>query len=298
VFRNIEIIINPASGNDEPILNRLNDTIKDYDVKWHVCVTQPDYGAGQLAADALERGVDLIAVYGGDGTVHDAAAPLIGGSVPLCILPGGTGNALAGQLGIPRGLPEALKLALDGSPNILTIDTALINGDPFILNAGTGLYGSLVNVADRDMKSQYGWIAYILSGLQSLTQPENVTYTLTLDGERVEQEAVACLVTNVRSFGVLGLSLPNMVLIDDGLLDCFLIDASLRSALTSLGSLAGNQQAIEALSHWQFRELKIEAETPQGIYVDGEENAIAETPAVLSVVPASLKVIVPPDEAE
>lgn len=294
MFKNIEIIINPASGNDEPILNVLNDVlVKQEGLKWHISVTQPAYGAEECAREALERGVDLIVAYGGDGTQHQVAPVLIGQSVPLCILRGGTGNVLATQLEIPMGLAEAFQLILGENPKIMAIDTCLINDKPFLLNAGTELYGNLVNAADREMKEKYGWLAYLMGGLQSLFKPESAHYKLTIDGETVEQDAIACLVTNVRSLGVMGLSLPAEVAIDDGLLDCFLIEASLKSTLASLGSVTGLGLNADGLHHWQFKEMKIEADPVQGLFVDGEEEAIDHTPLTIRVNPRSLKVLIP-----
>src|SRR5690606_33636656 len=97
-FKHIQVIINPAAGNNEPILNTLNDVFSQYDVFWDVSLTHKAGDGEQLARQAVENGADLVGAYGGDGTVGEVARGLIGSEVPLAVLPGGTGNSLAVSL--------------------------------------------------------------------------------------------------------------------------------------------------------------------------------------------------------
>lgn len=302
-FQRMHFIINPASGTRQPILHTINAALQETNVQWGIDITQPEKGAEHYVKQALDAGTDVIAVYGGDGTLHEAARALVGSPIPLCILPGGTSNALAKQLRIPHNLAEALKLALVPQPTVRAMDTCRIDDQPFVLNAGSDVYGQILSAADRTLKNQYGWLAYVVSSMVSsirtVAQPQITHYRLTVDGEPVEQDAIACLVANVSSLGIPGLSISRNVSIDDGVLDVFLLDVSLQSILGGLGSLSGIEQLAEGLHHWQVRDaVHIEADPVQQFYVDGEQTPLAETPATIRIVPRSLRVVVPDTDGQ
>lgn len=109
-FKKLHFIINPASGQPQPVLSTINRVLREHEVEWTVSVTQKDGHGRQLAQDALQTGIDLLAVYGGDGTIKDVINGLIGSAMPLLVLPGGTGNALVYDLDIPTDLDKALAL--------------------------------------------------------------------------------------------------------------------------------------------------------------------------------------------
>ena len=101
-FRRVHVVINPASGKDQPILNTLNDVFRQYGVEWDVSITHKYGDATVQAKAAIARGVDLVVGYGGDGTQHELANAVIGTPIPMAVLPGGTGNGFARELGIPK----------------------------------------------------------------------------------------------------------------------------------------------------------------------------------------------------
>ena len=115
-YRRVHVIVNPASGGDEPILNVLNDVFRQYEVDWDVSVTHQYGDAAAQARRAVEDGVDLVAGYGGDGTQHEIANALVEAAVgtgrrtPMGILPGGTGNGFAREMGVPSTLREATEV--------------------------------------------------------------------------------------------------------------------------------------------------------------------------------------------
>ena len=109
-YSKVHVIINPASGPNRPILNTLNDVFRKYDVDWDVSITKRYGDATGQAKDAIARGVDLVVGYGGDGTQHELANAVIGTGTPMGILPGGTGNGFAREMGIPKDLAEAVEL--------------------------------------------------------------------------------------------------------------------------------------------------------------------------------------------
>lgn len=132
----VQIIINPASGMGHPVLRTLNKAFGN-DVEWDVSVTHKRGDAHRFAEAAVAAGADIIAVYGGDGTVTEVANVLAGGDVPLAILPGGTGNAVARMLGIPMELEQSAAL-LRQNHQLRTIDLGHINKHTFMLRADIG----------------------------------------------------------------------------------------------------------------------------------------------------------------
>src|SRR5262245_11092839 len=112
MYRRIHVIVNPAAGQGRPVLGILNSIFQSAGVE--VFTTEKAGDARRLAAQAAQAGVDAVAVYGGDGTLMEAASGLVGTAVPVAILPGGTGNVGAFELGIPGDLTAAASLLLDG----------------------------------------------------------------------------------------------------------------------------------------------------------------------------------------
>ena len=92
-IQHVEVIVNPASGKNRPILNTLNDIFRQYDIQWNISITHQEGDGERLAQQALEKNPDLVMVYGGDGTVMEVVNGIGDSDTPLVILPGGTGNA-------------------------------------------------------------------------------------------------------------------------------------------------------------------------------------------------------------
>jgi diacylglycerol kinase family enzyme len=109
-YQHIRVIVNPAAGQNEPILNTLNEVFHRHELEWDVRITLGPGDATRLAREAVANGVDLVAGYGGDGTQMEIANGVMGSNTPMAILPGGTGNAMTFELKIPRNLKQAAEL--------------------------------------------------------------------------------------------------------------------------------------------------------------------------------------------
>ncbi|MFF3611637.1 diacylglycerol kinase family protein [Streptomyces sp. NPDC002580] len=187
--------------------------------------TADDPGAGQ-AARALREGAALVVVCGGDGTVREVADALAGSDVPLAVVPCGTGNLLARNLGLPLSPTAALDAALRGSPHRL--DLGSVEGDGmaatrFVAMAGAGLDAAMLEHTDARAKSALGWPAYVLAGLGTLRTPR-MRVTIRLDGSPAfRRTARMVLVANVASVQG-GVTLLPGARPDDGLLDLLVLD--------------------------------------------------------------------------
>ncbi len=293
-INNVFVIINPASGQDRPLLGTLNRAFNARGINWDVGLTKKAGDALRLAREAVLAGADAVAVYGGDGTVMEAASGLSGSGVPLAIFPGGTANVMSIELGIPSDLEQAVALVSGDARRIRTIDMGRVRGSVmneqmFLLRLSIGYFARMTEGAARENKNRMGVLAYAFSALNALPQAEMVRFRVEIDGEVVESEGVTCIVANSGALGVPGLTFSRQVSIDDGLLDVVVMrNADLLEVAKVLGnSLSG----LENLPHWQGREITLHADPVQPIECDGE--MIDPTPITVSIVPQALQVIVP-----
>lgn len=286
------VIVNPAAGQGGPNLKQLNKLFQKAGWDWNMEITQT-YGDGRRAAlRAVSRGFNVVAAYGGDGTVKDVASGLAGTDVPLAILPGGTGNSVALELGIPFILSEAYKLIVQDPPNIRRIDVGWANGNAFLLRLGIGFEALAVQAADRQAKDRWGVLAYAIGTLAALNRSQISSYRIQVDEQIVATEGLACTIANAATTGIPGLVLSPSVRLDDGLLDLFLIRKGDLAEFTSLAaSLVSPQLAPSPLLHWSGRALTIQADPPQSVETDGD--VITQTPVNVTVQEQALSVIVP-----
>ncbi|HXV97367.1 MAG TPA: diacylglycerol kinase family protein, partial [Anaerolineae bacterium] len=168
--KRVHVIINPAAGQDQPLLGKLNSVFQPAGIDWDVFITKKAGDARHLAQEALAAGVDIIAVHGGDGTVAEVVNGMVGSDVPLAIIPGGTANVLATELGIPAD-PALAAVLLVGGSTLRTIDMGQIDNHYFVQRAGIGIEAQIVEGTDRQTKNRLGWLAYALSAFQALSQP-------------------------------------------------------------------------------------------------------------------------------
>jgi YegS/Rv2252/BmrU family lipid kinase len=177
--------------------------------------TRSDPGGGQTRA-ALGAGVDVVIAAGGDGTVRACAEQLAGTDTALAILPFGTGNLLAANLGVPLGTRQALHAVTSGQRRRL--DVGVLGDQLFLVMAGIGLDALMLRDAPESLKRRIGWLAYLWAAARHLCEPP-MTLTVRLDsGEPVTRRARMLLIGNVgRLQG--GIPVLPQALPDDGLLD-------------------------------------------------------------------------------
>ncbi|GGX93062.1 diacylglycerol kinase family protein [Streptomyces fructofermentans] len=220
------VVVNPTV-TDEATHAALRDVLRQHGctAPEFVETTADDPGGGQ-AARAVRGGADLVVVCGGDGTLRAAADAMAGSGVPLALVPSGTGNLLARNLGLPLSPADALDAALGGT--VRRVDLGRIEGDGlrathFAAMSGAGLDAAIMeNTGDRT-KSLLGWPAYVLSGVTTLRSPR-MRVTIRIDGApAVRRTARMVLLANVGTVQG-GLTLVPAARCDDGRLDLLILD--------------------------------------------------------------------------
>lgn len=292
VIKRVHAIINPAAGQDKPILKTLNSAFQELGLEWEIMITKGMGDARRFAQEAVAAGVDAVAVYGGDGTVLEVASGLHGSPVALAILPGGTANVLSIELGIPRDLPKALALLSGTGTGVRAVDMGRL-GEHHFFHLGLGLEGEMIKQADREAKDRAGLRAYILAMLRELRNPPVARYHLLLDDEQYEIEGINCMVTNFGSLGLGRLKLSHAIDISDGLLDVLVIqEINLRAILAALSDAITSGEVDQPMLQWQARRVMIEVDPPQSITIDGE---VLEHQGRIEaeIVPQAVRVLVP-----
>lgn len=288
-FKRVHVIANPAAGRDVPILGLLNNSFKEAGIDWDLFLTKKAGDAQRLAQEAVQAGADLVAVYGGDGTVMEAANGLLGTQTPMAILPGGTANVMAVELGIPTDLPAAVGLICGDSQIVRTVDMAQARDHLFMLRITTGISAEITRSTEQEAKNRMGSLAYILASLRAVPETPPSHYTITADGEVAESEGVVCMIANSASLGIPGLTLSKTVDIADGLLDVIVIPSA---NLTQLVQVATNLAGVsQSLPHWQGREITLVANPPQSVECDGE--VLEPTPISARIVPGAVRIVAP-----
>lgn len=288
----IQIIVNPAAGQSEPILNTFNAVFQPLGLEWDVSITHGPGDARRLTREAVQAGVDIVGVYGGDGTIAEVSTCLAGTDIPLAIFPGGTSNVLAHELGLPRMLRESARV-LAGDYVVRQIDMGKVDGKAFLVMVASGIIAETNRHADRELKDRLGFMAYVLTTIQALTTITPVRYHLTIDGEAVESEGVTCMVANCVNFMVGGISMSPTIDMGDGKLDVIVIrNTDLQTLMAVAARVATpNRQILDPIEHWQGREITLQADPPQAITYDGE--MLDPGPIHVSVLPQAVQVIVP-----
>jgi len=146
--------------------------------------------APAMARKALEKGADLLLLWGGDGTVQRCIDEVAGSAVTVAVLPAGTANLLATNLGVPHDLPAAVDIALYGARRRL--DVGVVNGERFAVMAGAGFDAIMMQEADGGLKDRFGRLAYVWTGARA-SQTRPVKMSVKVDGTSWFKGRASCL---------------------------------------------------------------------------------------------------------
>jgi diacylglycerol kinase (ATP) len=292
--RKIFVVINPAAGKDEPILNTCNDVFRSHSIEWEAGITHKYGDARRLALQAAEAGYDLIAGYGGDGTQHEIANALVGRNVLMGVLPGGTGNGFCHELGLPNKLRPALE-AICTSDTIRQVDVVRLGDEYFIQRLYVGIEPE--EQTSRELKDKYGTLAYAVSGYRRLTAFKDISYRITIDGHKIETSANKVYVVNASQTGT-GISVTgDLSRSDDGLLEVFILDQhNLKTIAAAAERMLHLHTEVAGQFFWRGRDISIETDPDQPVWTDGEYYG--RTPVTMSVLQGKLPVVVSSPEAE
>lgn len=248
-----------------------------------------------LAREAVGEANDFVAVYGGDGTVMHAAEGMLGSGVPLALIPGGTGNLLAGNLRIPRNPVKAARLVAVGRPRVIDVgrlETA--DGTTcFTVACGAGYDAELMMGTTSTAKRRWGMGAYVAHVVRTAQRIRRAPFRVIVDGATHDFKAASVLVANCREAIPPILKLGPEVAPDDGVLDVVVLKGEgFLGAARVVWQLLRQVTDGELIDRLRGGEIRVEADEPQPVERDGEIGGT--TPFTVKVVRGALRVIAPP----
>lgn len=290
------LIYNPAAARTDPEVLRVVGRVFTRE-GWELDVvgTTRLGDAGRLARAGVLDGAELVAVYGGDGTAIQAVSGVVGCGVPVALIPGGTGNVLAGNLRLPREPEAAALVAVRGRRKAIDLGRVERTDGThyFAVACGTGLDAQLMAATTEDAKRRWGVGAYVARAAEILyALAGGAAHTITVDGQSHDVEAVMVVVANCREYVPPFFALHPGIAPDDGVLDVVAVNA--RSALEGLNVawrlFTGRAKPGAALWFGRGRTVRIATAEPRPVELDGEVNGT--TPVAAEVMPGAIEVVV------
>jgi YegS/Rv2252/BmrU family lipid kinase len=291
----VSVIVNPVSGrgaNHARAVRRAamaEAYLRARGADVHVVITERPQHAHGLAALALAGGADVVAAWGGDGTMNEVASALAGSPAALGLIPGGSGNGLARDLGIPLVAAAALDVLVDGHDR--RIDGGVLDGRPFFNVAGIGLDARIAGAFQT--QGDRGLLGYVVRTTRAIFTATGTRCTISSGGTRRETDALIVAFANSRQYGNNLLIAPEARL-DDGAIDIVVIpNRSLPWLLRHIPRLlAGRIHRVPGVALLRSAEALVEAAAPVAYHVDGEPH-LGGTRIRLEIRPGTLRVRVP-----
>jgi diacylglycerol kinase (ATP) len=247
--------------------------------------------APDRAREALKRGADLVLVWGGDGMVQRCVDALAGSGASIGVVPAGTANLLASNLGMPRDIEAAVAVALDGERRKL--DVGVVNGERFAVMAGAGFDARMIHDADGVVKRRLGRLAYVVTGAKNLRGPRTGA-RIRVDGTTWFKGPLSCvLVGNVGTI-LAGVTAFERAEPDDGVLDVGVVTAGgAWQWLRALGRTAfGRPERSPFIRITTGRRIDVRLDQPMRYELDG--GARKKTKRLrIEVEPAAVTACVP-----
>jgi YegS/Rv2252/BmrU family lipid kinase len=289
------IIANPTSGHGGFPLHQhhFDETLaflRGYGWKVEIWYTQAPGDGEQLAWKAVNQKVNLVIAAGGDGTINEIVQGLVGSETALGVLPSGTVNVWARELGVPLDDAGARKVLVKGRTR--HIDLGCVNGRYFLLMVGIGFDGEVTHAVERKPLKRLGILGYTLAVLWLGPGYRGFPVVAQIDGYVVKTRALQIFVGNTQLYAG-AIKFTWQAKCDDELLDlCIVRKRNLWGRLVVVKDfLLRREQRRHWVRYDTFRTLKIETTEPIPFQIDGEAGGY--TPAEFSVASGVLKVVVP-----
>jgi YegS/Rv2252/BmrU family lipid kinase len=300
---NTLLVYNPVAGRypSRMLTERAAEVLEGYGWEVEIETTSGGEHIRSLASQAVEEEKDSIVVVGGDGSLNKALPGLVGTETALGVLPAGTANVWAQQIGLP-GLSLTRWKALEESAHRLArgqikkMDVGLSNDKHFLLWSGIGIDAFIVHRIEprKQWEKNFSVMRYAASAVWSASRWQGINLRVETDDLDIEGKFLLAEVSNIRLYAGGYATLSPQASLDDGQMELWLFDGeSLEEVLQQAWSVwTGQHVNSTRVQFRQFKKVTLESDTPIYLQMDGEPE-IGGKQVSISVLPRSLKVLIP-----
>ncbi len=292
------IVVNPEAGKyrQRSLRQTLEEELAAAGHTWTFHEARSGEHLGTVVRRHVDEGVDVVVAAGGDGTVAGVADGLVDTGVSLAIIPLGTANFVARELGIPQTVRGAAAL-LAGDHQSVSIDAMRVEGRIYVLNVGVGISAGVIGDTTSESKKRLGFVAYVLTTIGKLLTMKARRLNVVVDGRAHAYRAVEVLVNNC------GLPAKRLyprtpdIRLDDGHLDAWVMSTEALSDYPRyvLATILGRTPKLAA----RFIPVKqrVRIDSPAPLFVQADGDIIGRTPVEIEVLPGALTVLAPVEQA-
>ncbi len=293
------VLVNPAAGQEDPVRlrRRLGGAFAARGARFDMVETGYPGHATELAREAATLGYRACCVVGGDGTLAEVATGLARTSCLLGLVPQGTGNQVAQNLGIPRSLERAVETVVHGRPTPL--DLGLVGERAFALVVGAGYDAAVMAAATRPLKERFGFAAYIIASLREAVNVTPAEFQIVADGRELTVRAASVLLANMAELFApylrfrIPLAPHRGPTWRDGLLDVVVLAPGSLAGFAAVLWRAARRQfdGDDRLIHLQAEEVRIVSDPPVAVQIDGDADGF--TPVFARTLHDGVRILVP-----
>ncbi len=286
------IIANPVAGGGSAFKSIQSFAGQKVGPGWDVEIlpTRGPRQAGSLARELLEDPPDLVGICGGDGTVNEVVSSVPAPPFPVAILPAGTANVVARELGIPLNPVRALRMALNRTVRRVDVGELGDAAQRFLFVAGIGFDAYVAAAVRPELKKRLGMAAYAVAIVECLRNYRFPEFRVVA-GDR-EYKATSCLACNARSYGGGLLFCPDADM-SDGLLDILVLEGRQRLGLARflLKAWLGKPESGPGIHRFRSRTLRIEGNA--GVFVQADGELAGRLPLDIGIRDKSFPLVIP-----
>jgi diacylglycerol kinase family enzyme len=291
----IAVVLNGTSGHGAApkAAERLKEIFAEAGREARITLATGGSEVNAAMRRAVEAGCEALVAGGGDGTINCAASAVVGRGIPLGVLPLGTLNHFAKDLGIPLELDEAAKVVLDGV--VCKVDVGEVNGRIFLNNSSLGVYPAVVRLREKYQATLRGkWLAALWAGLTVLRRRPFMTVRIVAEGEAIVRRTPLVLVGN-NEYKMAGIHAGSRDSLARGRLALYVLNAEQRPGLLRLAwqVLLQGAERVKEVDLITLEEATVETRRsrPQ-VAADGEVFSL-QSPLRYRIRPEALRVYVP-----
>jgi diacylglycerol kinase family enzyme len=285
------LLVNPRSGTSSPSAAELIAAARERGVEARVLTREDD--AAVLVREAAERGARALGIAGGDGSLACAATVALERDLPLVVVPFGTENHFARDLGLDRDDPLAALDAFGGEER--RVDAATVGGRVFLNNVSLGIYASMVHDPAHETRNRAAAGLRVLAALFGRSR-RPLALSFEAEGRREQLSALVLLVASNDYGSDPRADVTRRERLDEGLLHAYVIEAVGRLKLAGLlaRAVVGRAEEAEGWAAWASPSFRVDSRRPRvHAAIDGEA-AVLEPPLEFEIKPRALRVLLPP----